>query len=92
MIDIRCIDDLLIENGDLMIGEASGDLVERLAYASVGEFKMSPQSGFGLAYMINAPGNLQEVVPTIIEDMKRNGVDYKKIEIDSNGINITLNE
>ena len=24
MIDIRCIDDLLIENGDLMIGEASG--------------------------------------------------------------------
>ena len=92
MIDIRCIDDLLVENGDLMIGEASGDLVERLAYANVGEFKMSPMSGFGLVNMINAPGKLQEIVPSIIEDMKRNGVNYNKIEIDSNGINIRLNE
>ena len=36
MQDIRCTDDLLVENGDFMVGEASEDIIERLAYASVG--------------------------------------------------------
>lgn len=92
MQDIRCTDDLLVENGDFMVGEASEDIIERLAYANVGEFKMAPQSGFGLANMINAPGGTDSLMVPIMEDLKRNGVDYKKIEIDSNGINITLNE
>ncbi len=92
MQDIRCTDDLLVENGDFMVGEASEDIIERLAYANVGEFKMAPQSGFGLVNMINAPGGTDALMVPIMEDLKRNGVDYKKIEIDSNGINITLNE
>ena len=41
--------------------------------------------------MINAPGGTDALMVPIMEDLKRNGVDYKKIEID-NGINITLNE
>lgn len=92
MQDIRCTDDLLVENGDLVVGEASEDIIERLAYANKGEFKMSPQSGFGLSRMRNAPGGNDSLMTPIMEDLKRNGVDYKKIEIDSNGINITLNE
>lgn len=91
MQDIRCTDDLLVENGDLVVGEASEDIIERLAYANVGEFKMAPKSGFGLTKMINAPGGTDALMVPIMEDLKRNGVDYKKIEID-NGINITLNE
>lgn len=92
MQDIRCTDDLLVENGDFVIGEASEDIIERLAYANVGELKMAPQSGFGLSRMRNAPGSSDSLMAPIMEDLKRNGVDYKKIEIDSNGINITLNE
>lgn len=92
MQDIRCGADLVVENGDFLTGEASEDIIERLAYAGVGEFKMAPLSGFGLSRMIGAPEGSDGLMTSIMEDLKRNGVNYKKIDINGNGINITLNE
>ena len=85
--------DLAVENGDFKIGDGRLDLVERIAAANKGEFKMSPQSGCGLITVLGGnttSGNAFKVA--LIEDLERNHVEYDSIEMTEEGFEIKLKD
>lgn len=85
--------DLAAENGDFKIGDARLDLVERIAIANKGEFKMSPQSGCAMVKVLGGnttSGNAFKVA--LIEDLARNGIEYDSIEMTEEGFEIKLKD
>lgn len=94
MNDFLIVDgDLAVENGDFRIGDGRLDLVERIAVANKGEFKMSPQSGCGLITVLGgntSSGNAFKVA--LIEDLQRNGIEYDSLEMTEEGFQIKLKD
>lgn len=94
MIDFLILNrDLAVENGDFKIGDGRLDLVERIATANKGEFKMSPQSGCGLITVLGgntSSGNAFKVA--LIEDLQRNGIEYDSLEMTEEGFEIKLKD
>lgn len=85
--------DLVTENGDFKIGDARLDIVERIAIANKGEFKMSPQSGCALINVLGGnttSGNAFKVA--LIEDLARNGIEYDSIDMTEEGFEIKLKD
>jgi len=85
--------DLVVKNGHLAIGDCRLDIVERIAVANKGEFKMSPQSGCALVNVLGGnttSGNAFKVA--LIEDLARNGIEYDSIEMTDEGFEIKLKD
>lgn len=53
MQDILFQNDLLIENGDFVIGESNNQHIETILTANKGEFKKNPELGAGIVKMLN---------------------------------------
>lgn len=85
--------DLVVKNGHLVIGDCRLDIVERLAIANRGEFKTSPKSGCGLVNVLG--GNTSSVNAfkvNLIEDLKRNNIEYDSIALGEDGFKIKLKD
>lgn len=86
-------EDLAVENGDFKLGDVRLDIVERIARANIGEFKMSPMSGCGLVKVLG--GNTTSAngfKVAMIEDLGRNGIEFSSLEVSDKGFEIKLKE
>ncbi|MDR1848120.1 MAG: hypothetical protein LBR17_08430 [Bacteroidales bacterium] len=83
--------DLLIENGEIATGDCTADMVERIVVASKGEIKTAPLSGCGIYSIVGGPANAYNSFKVrLIEDLKRNNISYKSINVDINGVKVEL--
>lgn len=74
-------DDLLIEDGDFVIGESSLQHQRLLLLCNKGEFKEFPTRCVGLANYLES-GNTQELAREIDVDFSKDGMKVTKIKID----------
>ncbi len=76
--------DLRIENGDLVLGEATAQNQELILIAHKGEFKESPEIGVGISNALLSE-NLQDIVNSIRRNFEYDGMQVNKLEIKPNG-------
>lgn len=69
-------DDLLFENGDLVIGESTNQNIKQIVTANKGEFKESPEIGVGIVQMLND----EEYDDILIEAKKNLAYDGMKVK------------
>lgn len=75
MKDFLYTDDLVIENGDFVIGDSDEQHQRDILKAYKGEFKASPEVGVGIEQMLND----DNIVPFLIEAKKMLEYDGMKI-------------
>lgn len=76
--------DILIENGDFVIGDATNQNQELILIAHKGEFKESPELGVGISNALLSE-NLQAITNSIRRNFEYDGMKVKKLEINPNG-------
>lgn len=84
MQDILFTDNLVIENGDLQIGESTNQHVEHVLIANKSEWKRNPEIGVGITNMLNS----EEAMDFLIEAKKNLEYDGMKV----NNISFTETE
>ncbi|MDR0873906.1 MAG: hypothetical protein LBN27_10660 [Prevotellaceae bacterium] len=82
--------DLLIQNGDLVIGDCRYDLARRILLAYPGEFKELPTLGCNVRSQINGtPNPFWRGEAT--KQLRSQGLDITKLNITANGVEVELN-
>ena len=78
--------DLLIENGDFVIGESSQQHVQDMLLASPGGNKAAPLFGVGLIHYLHGPGNAgskQKLKKNIEIQLKADGATQITVDVGS---------
>jgi hypothetical protein len=80
--------DLLIVNGDFVIGESEEQHMEDIILAAPGEFRQYPTLGVGISRYLKGPDpNLDRLKAAIIENLKLDG--YTNISVALNPDDLT---
>ena len=82
--------DCLVSGRDLVVGDCGEQLVVLLANTAQGEWKNAPLSGWNMQKRMGQPkSEMRKVVPQILEDLARNGIEAK-VKVNGNELNIEL--
>jgi len=73
-------DDLIIENGDLVIGESTLQEVGIIARLTQGDLKSDPILGPNLFMMINSKASQIEILTKLKLHLARDGKDYNLLQ------------
>lgn len=83
-------DEMMVSDGDVVVGDAEVQVCDLLASSAGGEWKNSPLSGWNMQMYMGAPqSELALLKPRIMEDLKRNNISGKVV-IDNGLVNIKL--
>lgn len=79
--------EMIIENGDFKVGDATAQNQKLIMLAQKGEVKQTPLTGVGIADWLK--GEKQSGLKSEIrQQLKADGMNVKKIDINNNTINI----
>jgi hypothetical protein len=78
------LDNLRIENGDFVIGDATLQHQNIIIIAQKGEFKQTPELGVGVLTELNNE-NPRELLAKIRRNFEYDGMTVKKLNIANNG-------
>ncbi|CAL2108189.1 conserved hypothetical protein [Tenacibaculum sp. 190524A02b] len=76
--------DLLIKNGDLVIGDATFQHQDAILMAQKGEYKQHPEIGVGIENALQDE-NPHKIISEIRQQLKHIGMEIKSLDIDSDG-------
>lgn len=80
----------LVSGRDLVVGDASEQVCVLLANTEQGEWKNTPLSGWNMQKRKAQPrSEMRKVVPQILEDLARNGIEAK-VRVVNDNIDIEL--
>ncbi|MDR1729944.1 MAG: hypothetical protein LBR52_04710 [Prevotellaceae bacterium] len=83
--------DLLIRNGDLVIGHAQADIAERIVRAYPGEFKENPPLGCNAVAQLNGtPSPFWR--GEVMTQLEAEGIRLIRLDITGTGVEIELEE
>jgi len=77
--------DLLIVNGDLVIGESDLQHIELIARSNTGDWKENPTFGVNIRKAINDEGGYTAAKHTLQLQLEADGATVASISIDSSG-------
>ena len=77
-------DDLLIRNGDFVIGESDNQHQQHILIANKGEYKESPEVGVGISKMLN-DDSYDEMMIEMKKQLEYDGMKIKNIRFEENG-------
>lgn len=81
--------DIMLSNGDFVIGDSTMQNQYLILSSQKGEWKENPFIGAGIEDMLNDEGSEAYWKRRIAEELKRDGMDVKEVKIINNGqINI----
>ncbi len=80
--------DLLIVNGDLVIGDSDATIVEHLMHSFKGEWKESPLTGVEAPLLIKKRGGITRLKKIAKQQLQENR--FKNISITQNGKTIDI--
>lgn len=92
--DLRLSDnDLVIKNGDFVIGESDSQHIEDSINAYAGWWKEHPQDGVGIFSYLNSSGRVQELARKIKLELQSDGYNVERpiIDISQDGIKVNPN-
>lgn len=85
--------DLEVGGGDLTVGESDEQTVALLMETVPGEWKCSVEDGVGMMRWAGAPGReMQGLKHHIQECLKRNGIKWKRIDIEEGNVVVELKD
>lgn len=86
-VDILLDDDneLIIKDGDIMIGDSRYQHVKHLLEAEKGYFKFSPQSGVGMTNLLNDEFAPEEILRLVRFEVERDGFKIEKLLFSNEG-------
>lgn len=73
-------DDLLIENGDFVIGESLTQEVGIILRLNQGQLKSDPLLGPNLVRLINSKASTQDIQTMVKTHLARDGKDYEQVK------------
>ncbi len=83
--------DLLIQNGDFVIGDARADITERILIAYPGEFKEKPLLGCNITAQINgAPSPFWR--GNTMSQLRAEGMNVKRMDITDTGVEVEMED
>jgi hypothetical protein len=85
-------DEIAIKNKTMLIDDNRMDIVERVIDSNKGEWKEIPLMGVGIMNMIGSNESDNSLNVYIKEDLERNMIETKNIEIEKGKIDISLEE
>lgn len=78
------IDDLLIANGDLVIGESTLQHQRHLLIAEKGEYKENPTVGVGI-YGFLLDDNVEDMMRTVVQEFSKDGMLVDSVKLNNDG-------
>ena len=81
-------DDLLFENGDLVVDESSQQEVDLILRSNQGDWRASPLTGFGLAQRMRNQLNRAEFEGALSWQLALDGFGQSTVSIGPDGLNI----
>lgn len=94
-IDLATTGDILIQNGDFVIGESTAQHMQDLLIADKGQYRLHPEVGVGIDQFINADFYADEIAAAIQDDYTYDGLRISKLIVHSGqdvSINASYNE
>lgn len=73
--------DLLIENGDFVIGESTRQHQKALLVSTAGNYRQNPEIGVGLVDYLNDENDLSGLRAKIISEFENDGMDVRDVQI-----------
>ena len=80
--------DLIIQNGDFVISDATQQHAQAIVESYYGHFKQYPELGAGARLYMNSSGNLQELERRIRQQLEGDSFRVDKIIFNQNSIEI----
>ena len=77
--------DLLIENGDLVVGDATEQHIYDLLVSYKGWWKFEPLVGLGIHTFLEDDKTVQELERVIVAELENNGMRVKEIGLSAGG-------
>ncbi len=85
--DILFEDDIIIEDGDLVVGDSDRQHIEHILVAAPGHYKQNPLVGANITQMLSGPIGLSEK-QNIKKALQSDGYNAKNIIFNEGGIEI----
>lgn len=77
--------DLIIKDGDLVIGDSRYQHVKHLLEAEKGFYKFSPQSGVGMMNLLHDEFQPEEILRLVRFEVERDGFKVEKLQFSNDG-------
>lgn len=82
--------DIYIDNGEIRMGDNRMDMIENIIDSNNGEWKENRYLGVGIKRMIAMSGKQNEIRQRIMENMNREEIEVKDVEVVNEEINIEI--